>query len=397
MAGRDPLAIQLVYDAPMPTADEPRSARGLQRAMDGLAGLASRRRNPPLDDASELILAAVAGEGRPRRPSLAAALEVVTGYPWRRKLRPGDPVVFTETEVQVGRASRGVYRPLSIRDPAEAWEAMAGRGLIPASWPGDPQRRFVVAEAQSLAGFGEFMWAASGDGAPDSVTARQFDGSRRIPIDYFERRPEPLELVYYWSRSDTAMGTYLPGFRPAPTTMDLVVALASDAEGVAGTETIVTELIHRLGPFLRREEAAGPMRTGWAITPRSGGRGDLRRFPPAAHDGAISGACNSCSMAVLDRAGDISEQAVSLIPDENHPALDAYAKALLGWRVAARAGSVVGIANGQAPPRSLFGTPFADLPCPIEAILALWALGYAVTDTVGPNLRIVAPPLSVPE
>lgn len=140
---------------------------------------------------------------RPPQPRLADAIEVVTGI--ERAIIDAALVSrwklsFFKHHAQlewVDRDARGVpYARIDkapsdrLRDPLEAWEMLAGRGLIPDDWVGSSARRFArgqrAAAPASLAG--AIVIASDAEGVLESerlareVAARLFDwGVGRAP------------------------------------------------------------------------------------------------------------------------------------------------------------------------------------------------------------------------
>lgn len=93
---------------------------------------------------------------RPKRPRLADALEVVTGIDrslidealsckWTVRFDKHHCSLEWATRDEKGaRGSRVEKAPKDrVRDPREAWELLAGRGVIPDDWVGSNARRFA--------------------------------------------------------------------------------------------------------------------------------------------------------------------------------------------------------------------------------------------------------------
>ena len=85
---------------------------------------------------------------RPRRPRLAEALACVSRLDlalWASdvKLRVRADGVFAD----VGRSDPPFY-PWEIHDPAEAWEVLSARDVIPAAWVQNPARAFACVECE---------------------------------------------------------------------------------------------------------------------------------------------------------------------------------------------------------------------------------------------------------
>ncbi len=167
---------------------------------------------------------------RPDRPKLADALAAVTTAPrevWAECLltEPGPwRLLATAAGIEVHWGDRGAWGlsdapgevsvrwsedgspglyPWTIRDPGEAWEALAARGLIPAAWVDDPARRFI-----------------DGPGARDVLASQ-------------------------------------------PTDVLAAVALAADAGGIARAEALAVELTARLAVW----GSPRPRRVAWRVLP----------------------------------------------------------------------------------------------------------------------------------
>ncbi len=106
---------------------------------------------------------------RPPQPQLAAAIEVVTGIDraiidaalaseWKLLFfKHHAQLEWVDRDARGARYSRVDKAPSDrLRDPLEAWEMLAGRGLIPDDWVGSNARRFArgqrAAAPASLAG-----------------------------------------------------------------------------------------------------------------------------------------------------------------------------------------------------------------------------------------------------
>jgi hypothetical protein len=122
--------------------------------------------------------------------------------------------------------------------------------------------------------------------------------------------------------------------------------------------------------------------------------------PPQPQYGAIGALVESCGAAQFGRSqrryAEAHAEALRLT-GPGPSALLTVAHAAFMWRdLAARGGRVVAGGGYAVVPPETVGTPFADLECPLDPLLDLWARGYGLHDTEGPNMRLEAPPLRVP-
>lgn len=166
----------------------------------------------------------------------AAAIARCIAEGWRLKELARGPLAPLWT---VDLAGPSPASRLAVTDPREAWEALAARGVIPASWVEDPRRAFHDGEERSLRTF----------------------RSGGVRFDHVDR---------------TAI------LAPHPPTVAACVALASDPEGVTTAEAIarevtgvervvwyvmpswvVAEHVERVGP--RHRTAAVTRATGYVV------------------------------------------------------------------------------------------------------------------------------------
>jgi hypothetical protein len=164
----------------------------------------------------------------PRRPQLATALACVTNVAateWAKAIRWGSPsrIELGERDALTLWAPCGPGRgsTLLITDPAEAWEALATRGVIPDAWVGDARRAFSDTAAC-------YCDALEPDDGPCA-------GCRGI------------EQV-----------------RATPWTVAACVALASDVAGVTQAEALAREAVARLAT-VPPGDVPRPSRVVWRV------------------------------------------------------------------------------------------------------------------------------------
>ncbi|MDP3277674.1 MAG: hypothetical protein Q8Q09_21000 [Deltaproteobacteria bacterium] len=243
-----------------------------------------------------------------------------------------------------------------VEDPAEAWEVLASRGVIPATWVDSSERVFALDETP----MGLEPGSRSGTATHDGVLA-------------------------YLSRGPTV--------QDVPPTVDAVVALGADVKGVTTAEQVAREAVRRLAPFGVPQPNLVCWRVvdvaSWATQP-----GDYRHMPVA---------------IVLNQAferGEVHDR--SLKRAKLHPfGTPAWRAAFTWecagqWRAAARTNSVIlsarapcieQIRDSGYPPiaETLYGEKFSSLANPFEPLLSLWASGYAL-DAITPTMIVLAAP-----
>lgn len=360
----------------------------------------ARRWNPGAPhDISLMASGAAIGGCEPERASLRSALDVLTGG-WDGELHPGDLVFVPDGggSISCGRASK----PVRFGDPPEAWEALAANGVVPMPWT-DGEMLFMSAD---LARSGEtsLRWLAPGGEwrTADGRRAPQGEPGERGPKSQVEAVDE-LGLSIFLPRRRGADG---PGYYrctwPSPRTMRQVVALASDAANVARVTSLAREAMRRLGPWMPGVPSGARSSVAWA-DPHVGAGVAGWRCPWASASGAVSSAAMAAWHGAMEHFGRRRVEAVEREASELSSAAPrgsllsrAVATTLL-WRELsdARAWLV-----RETDRRGVFvadtGSGFAEMPCPFEPMLDIWAMGYGLHDTVGPNSWIEVPPIAVP-
>ena len=264
---------------------------------------------------------------RPARPRFAEALSVVTALP------PAEALAAWERTIELRAQNKRiddvwVRRPRGLRDPAEAWELLAARGVIPRAWvERDPGRRRARCECLVCAIH-----------TRPSVRARC-----------------PACRGVGGAVSDGA----------APPTVRGCLTLASDPDGVERAEALARELSVRLGARC----AGDPAITWWVIAAPWTFPGDHTAGGPLSRA----------------RQGTNERHAASyhLDPVGEHPRYIAPMKAL---RAVCDAGGSYQAAS------DVFGQVAWEGPGPnpYDALVAVWLTGYAVADVTDDGVTLVA-------
>lgn len=175
---------------------------------------------------------------QPKRERLADALACVTEHAAAEWAPYVGRVLLTDrgpvTPWLYGNA-RAIW---TVTDPAEAWEVLATRGVIPLAWVGDERRAFACAACQGRGSrtyvdpeTGEHEWdpchvcdrlcaACGGDGADDDATGGD-------------------------CLNCAGTGYEGTGLLPHPPTVADAVALCSDVPGVLAAEALAREITGR--------------------------------------------------------------------------------------------------------------------------------------------------------
>ncbi len=236
--------------------------------------------------------------------------------------------------------------------PADAWERMAARAIVPFDWVGSSARGFV-------------------EYAPDA----------------------PLDLA----RSSEA-----------PPTLAACVAFASDAPGVLAAEELAREMLARLAPWT----AHAPRRIVWAsgdaVLPLALGASgfawldrDLFRacarwatVPYARHHRSDRSRARRAARQRL--TSERSERWRTLLDapfDDGVAALSRdLARTLRLWELAAREHLRLALPGTLVPGghRTLVATPVARIASPFEPLLALYGLGYGLGPVTRDALCLTA-------
>lgn len=264
---------------------------------------------------------------RPARPRFAEALSVVSALP------AAEAVAAWERTIELRAHNKRiddvwVRRPRGLRDPAEAWELLATRDVIPRSWAERaPARHRVRCECLVCA-----------------VHTRPSVRSRC-----------PACRGAGWSAGDGA----------APPTIRGCLTLASDPDGVERAEALARELSVRLGA-----RCAGDPAIEWRVIAAPW---TFRREPAA--DGPLARAL----WGTNERHGSYHR----LDPVGEHPRYIAPMKALRavcdagGSHIAAS--DVFGQVAWEGPE-----------PNPYDALVAIWLAGYAVADVSDDGVTLAA-------
>lgn len=396
--------------------------------MSGLGSFlrgAPPRANPGDGDAriEELARAAAArlvgGQARPDRPRLTEALGALSGEApeawtrrWQGASRGGggrwDRLAIGDA-VRVGRSIRSttasgasVDTPVVIADPREAWEAFESRDLAPPVDPALGARWFAADEPSAF--FAYDLARVGGD--PPSSVLRTLHDAWVVPTGELPRGCEPGDALADRRRGADGGRRFGLAFAAAPHRLDLCAALAADPAGVARAEGLALELLARMAPWLSEDERARPFRLAWRIAQH--GDGD---FPPQWSGGSLSGALAFVE-SLAGRAGIVprAEPAAdlridALAPDGTPEGLRAAVRGAVTWARAQDLALPVPAVELDGhrsrtwvcpPPGFPLPRTFADAPNPFVPLLGIFALGYGVCDTMGPNLTLESPPLVVP-
>jgi hypothetical protein len=199
------------------------------------------------------------------------------------------------------------------RDPSAAWLKLASQGLIPSSFT---------------------------------------DGSRRFA---FSADPAPAQLT-----QEVQSGRLFDH----PPTMEAVLTLAADPDGMLAAERALGELLARLEPW----NAELPSKKYWMAAPAD--------HPHAA---TLNGAYVIALDALEASLGESGVPLAQWMPPEEAGLPNIAARALAadtGWRFAVE--KSLRISRSCWPPQRLAEQPFASVPNPFEALIELWMTGYVL-------------------
>lgn len=259
----------------------------------------------------------------PRRDDATLAVEALRGRRWRPAERNDDAVrACLDGHTQV----------------AEAWEALASRGVIPLRWTDAPTRRFLAGshgESMPRAEAVGFVRALVAQGAVVTGVAKAREGWLHVQ----------------W-RTVAAL----------PPSLAAVARLACDVDGVERAEGLVDEAASRLRPF----GYASPERHVWTFADARTRRDarwpiDLQRDALAALCDVTAPAPNAWPEAV-PRLADGAVDVVKRLCDGDDAWSPTTPFAVPRWS-AARGGH-----------------PYADLPSPLRPLREIVALGYLAAE-----------------
>ncbi len=237
-----------------------------------------------------------------------------------------------------------------LTDVAEAWETLAARGVLSAEWLSDANRLFAEQETP--------------------------------PALQREAGTQPsYESVKEYLRAG-------PRLADVPTSMELVISLASDIVGIESAEQVARETVRRLAPW----GCPQPSKIAWRqVDPSSWETqpGDFRHMPAAMAVGHAFRPLEA-RMPALIRARKYEFGSVAWRA--------AYSwECAMQWRVVTAQDSKISREaleksqdSGYEPvPKSLAKRPFRELANPFEPLLSLWAAGYAL-DAITPEVIVLA-------
>lgn len=251
-------------------------------------------------------------------------------------------------------ATRDAVR--DVDDPAEAWELLAGRGIVPSEWLGDGDRVFAE------------------DERPPALAERGFNDqpTRAAILRYLEVGPRLCD---------------------APPTVIAACSLACDIPGVTTAERVAREAVRRLAAW----GAPQPSRVCWRIVDPEDWEtqpGDFRHMPAAMAVGDAYVPTPTTERTIMR----------ARLYDFGTPAWRAaftWECAAL-WRLVSKGNRVIAASTSLAPdsiaasgypgiPSELRAKRFADVPNPFEPLLSLWAAGYAL-DAITEHTIVLAAP-----
>lgn len=221
---------------------------------------------------------------------------------------------------------------------AEAWEALASRGIIPMRWTDTPTRRFLCDEQTE-----KVPWREAG-GFVRALIAR---GARVSSVMLMP----PESATVQW-REAAAL----------PSTLAQLACVASDVDGIERAERLLDEAAARLGPF----GYASPERHLWTFADAKTRRD--ARWPLDLNQDALAALCDLKETSQNQWPGDFPR-----LPDGT---LD-LVKRLCDGDDAWRAKTPFGVPRWHT---TLRGHPFADLPSPFRPLREIVALGYLAAE-----------------
>lgn len=245
---------------------------------------------------------------------------------------------------------------LDVDDPAEAWEMLAARGLVPSEWLGDSDRVFAE------------------DERPPALAERSFNDqpTRAAVLRYLDEGPRLCDV---------------------PPTVIAACSLACDITGVSTAERVAREAVRRLAEW----GAPQPTRVCWRIVDPEEWEtqpGDYRHMPAALAVGAAYVPTPTTERSIMRaRTYDFGTPAWRAAFTWECAAL---------WRLVSKGNRTIApstslalgaITDGGYPaiPLELRSKRFADVPNPFEPLLSLWAAGYAL-DAITSNVIVLAAP-----
>lgn len=261
--------------------------------------------------------------------------------------------VFVPSRPRLAEAMAAVD---GVDDPAEAWEMLAARGLVPAEWMGDGERVFAE------------------DERPPALAERGFSG-------------HPTHAAV---RSYLELG---PRLCDGPPTVLAACTLGSDVEGMTTAERVAREAVRLLEPW----GAPQPTRICWRIVDPDDWEtqpGDYRHMPAA-----VAVGCSFVATPTVERA---------ILRAKNYDFGTPRWRAAFTWECAAQwrylartkkkiaaTGSEVTdrLEQGGYPkiPTELASKTFAEVESPFDPLLSLWASGYAL-DAITTHTIVIAAP-----
>ncbi len=234
-------------------------------------------------------------------------------------------------------------------DPAAAWAALVGEGLIPRGW--------AVGDGR---GFASPCNACGGGSAERVMFCESCRGRAWVVLPY-------------------------------PPTVSACVALAAGAEGVAWAEALARAAVHELSPW----GCPTPAQLVWQV-----GEGAVPG-PEVLGVGTIMAALASTGVVASMDAEDegdraaravLGDQAFEGASRRHQLANYCYAAAL--WRAACATGARVHVAEGldtDLVSPAVVSRLYAEIPDPFAPLLGVWSLGYALDDVTADALLLVAP------
>ncbi len=229
---------------------------------------------------------------------------------------------------------------------AEAWEALASRGVIPMRWTDAPTRRFLCGEHT------EKMPSREAVGFVRELIAR---GAVVVGVTKAQ-----AGWVFVRWREASAL----------PSRLDQAALIASDVEGIERAEQLIDEATSRLRPF----GYSSPERHIWTFADAQTRRD--ARWPLDLQQDAVAALCDVKETSQNQWPGDF--------PTLADGTLD-LVKRLCDGDDAWSSKTPFGVPRWHA---TLRGHPYADLPSPFRPLREIVALGYLAAE-VGPWGRVL--------